>query len=270
MPGFTKTTGAVTSPFGVNEFLRSWQDVKTTPYTASAAATPALIRDGNPGQKILNAGSVMAKITSGPEAGKIGPFQPAGTAATQTITPSGTWTATTGTFKLSVAGSTNAGDVINPVALVTAAALTTLLQAMPSLAAFVPVATGGPLNTGAFTITFGGGDFDAAVPNLVFSATNVIGGTSPNAAVAAGTTGVAGAADGRQTAANIVGLVLTSVPWQLYVRDKEVSIVYEASVVQGWCTERDVNGNEVVLSNTTAAYMQRGGAAGKTCDITFN
>lgn len=136
--------GAATAPFGRNEFLRSWQDVKTESYTVAAATVPArtVVGSTRP-QKILQPGTVMAAITSGADAGKIGPFQ-------------------------------------------------------------------------------------------------------------------AGVTDGRQTAANIVGLDLTFLPWQLLERDVEVSVVYQATAVQAWCIELIANGTEAPLSNTTADLCRGG------------
>lgn len=78
--------------------------------------------------------------------------------------------------------------------------------------------------------------------------------------------------DGRQTAANIVGLLETFLPWQLMEHDVEVAVVFEAAVVQAWCFEyTGTLAAPVVipLSNTGATAMQRGGAAGKLVDITF-
>lgn len=66
----------------------------------------------------------------------------------------------------------------------------------------------------------------------------------------------AGATDGRQTAANIVGLNDTWLPWQLLERDVEVAATYEATCVQAWCTERDAAGARVTLTNTTADAMR--------------
>jgi len=66
--------GSVSTPFGRNEYLRSTQDVKVESYTVAAASVPARTIDGNAGQKILQPGTVMAKITSGGDAGKIGPY----------------------------------------------------------------------------------------------------------------------------------------------------------------------------------------------------
>lgn len=66
--------GGVTTPFGRNEYLRSTKVFLTESYTLAAASVPAVIIDGNPGQKILQPGTVLAKITSGGDAGKVGPF----------------------------------------------------------------------------------------------------------------------------------------------------------------------------------------------------
>jgi hypothetical protein len=74
----------------------------------------------------------------------------------------------------------------------------------------------------------------------------------------AGKVGVfqAAAADGRQTAANIVGVNDTWLPWQLMEHDEEVAVTYEATAVQAWCSERDAAGVRVTLTNTTADAMR--------------
>lgn len=59
-----------------------------------------------------------------------------------------------------------------------------------------------------------------------------------------------GATDGRQTVANVVGLAVTFLPWQLLYRDVEISVTYEASVVQAWCFEY-VAGVRTALTNAT-------------------
>jgi len=143
--------GAGPDPFGSNEYLRSTQDVKKEHYTVSAASVALEEVNGVADQKILMPGEVMAKITSGPEAGKIGPFQ-------------------------------------------------------------------------------------------------------------------AGATDGRQTAANIVGLEDTFLPWQLLERDVEVAVAYECTAVQGWCTERDASGARIPLTNATADAMR----GVKNLDVLFH
>ena len=66
--------GSVGTPFGRNEFLRSTQDIKTESYTVAASTVIARTIDGAAGQKILQPGTVMAKITSGGESGKVGPY----------------------------------------------------------------------------------------------------------------------------------------------------------------------------------------------------
>lgn len=140
MPAFVKG-GAARTPFGKNQYLRSTQDVKFESYTVAAATVPAQTIDGHENQKVLQPGTVMAKITSGGQSGKIGPFS-------------------------------------------------------------------------------------------------------------------AGATDGRQTAANIVGLNDTFLPWQLIERDVEVAVAYQCTAVQGWCFEYDADDEPIALTNTTADAMR--------------
>lgn len=149
MSSFVKG-GSTRTPFGRNEFLRSTKEgqIQTESYTLAASTVPSRTIDGHAGQKIMQPGTVLAKITSGVEAGKVGPYQ----------------------------------------------------------------------------------------------------------AVASGA--IAAPTDGRQTAANIVGLDLTFVPWQLIERDVEVSAVYDCVAVQGWCIELDTAGAEIVLTNATADAMR--------------
>lgn len=64
----------------------------------------------------------------------------------------------------------------------------------------------------------------------------------------------ANATDGRQTAANVVGINDTFLPWQLLERDVEVAATYEATAVQAWCFER-VSGVRTALSNTTVTAI---------------
>lgn len=66
----------------------------------------------------------------------------------------------------------------------------------------------------------------------------------------------ADATDGRQTAANIVGLADTFVPWQLLRRDVEVAAVYHGTVVQALCTERDTAGARIALTDATLTTMR--------------
>lgn len=70
------------TPFGKNEFLRSTQDIKTESYTVDNATVPAVDVDGV-NQKVLQPGTVMAKITA---SGKIGPFQADAADGRQTAT----------------------------------------------------------------------------------------------------------------------------------------------------------------------------------------
>ena len=84
MPSFTKG-GAARTPFGKNQYLRSTQDVKFKSYTVAASTVPARTIDGFTNQKVLQPGTVMAKVTSGADIGKIGPFQAGVTDGRQTL-----------------------------------------------------------------------------------------------------------------------------------------------------------------------------------------
>ena len=142
--------GGVTTPFGRNEYMRSTRNTQFESYTVAAATIPARTIDGVAGQKILQPGTAMAKITSGGDTGKVGPFQ-------------------------------------------------------------------------------------------------------------------TGAADGRQTVTNLVGLNDTFLPWQLIERDVEIGVLYHGTAVQAWCFELDAGGNFIALANATADAMR----GVKGLDITF-
>lgn len=77
--------GSTSTPFGKREYLRSTRGTKFESYTVAASTVPAQTIDGNTGQKILQPGTVMAKITSGGESGKVGPFQAGVTDGRQTL-----------------------------------------------------------------------------------------------------------------------------------------------------------------------------------------
>lgn len=61
-------------PFGKNEYRRSTKGLKYNSYSLAASTVPTETIDGVT-QKVLQSGEVLAKITSGAEAGKVGPFQ---------------------------------------------------------------------------------------------------------------------------------------------------------------------------------------------------
>lgn len=73
MPVFNNTYNRGT-PFGINEYLRSTEEVLKESYTLAASTVPARTIDGAANQKVLQPGTVIAKITSGPETGKVGPY----------------------------------------------------------------------------------------------------------------------------------------------------------------------------------------------------
>lgn len=83
MPAFVKG-GAARTPFGKNVFLRSTVGLKFESYTCAASAVPSETIDGS-ANKILQPGQVMAKITSGADSGKVGPFMAGVTDGRQTL-----------------------------------------------------------------------------------------------------------------------------------------------------------------------------------------
>lgn len=83
MPSYAKGGGGRT-PFGSNEYLRSTQDVKKESYTFASATLPTETIDGVV-QKVLKPGEIIAKVTSGADAGKVGVFQALATDGRQTL-----------------------------------------------------------------------------------------------------------------------------------------------------------------------------------------
>lgn len=74
MPSFNKQDVADRSPFGIREYLRSTEGMKFESYTLAASTIRTQTIDGVAGMKIAQRGLVLAKITSGAESGKVGPF----------------------------------------------------------------------------------------------------------------------------------------------------------------------------------------------------
>lgn len=264
MPGFTKN--AFATPFGRNVFLRSTQDVKTVSYTVAASTITARTIDGNTGQKVLQPGTVLAKITSGPEAGKVGPYMAAGTDEVQTLTKAGTVSG--GTFTLTVLGATTAAIAHDATAAQVQTAIRAAIAAsdisdtLKAIGDGITV-TGGPIASAAFTVTFNA-EVSQDVAEITANTASLTG-AGAGITVATQTAGVAGATDGRETSTNIVGICNTFLPWQLMDRDVEVAVVYEAAVVQANCIEYDANGAEIALTNTTAGHM----VGKKSLDIKF-
>lgn len=152
MASFTRGGGA-RKPFGRNQILRSAKpgSYLEKSYTVSSAAHPTETVDSETNAKILYVGEALAKITSGPEAGKVGVRQ-------------------------------------------------------------------------------------------------------------------LGVTDGREDLANLVGVSNDFFPTQLKDRDVEAASLYQASLVQAWCTERDATGARVVLPNATADALR----AKKNLQILFD
>lgn len=74
------------TPLARNQYLRSTQDVKTVSRTLAKSTITSQTIDGHAGQKIVQPGTVLATITSGPQAGKVGPVMAGATDGRQTLT----------------------------------------------------------------------------------------------------------------------------------------------------------------------------------------
>jgi hypothetical protein len=256
MATFT-TDNTARTPFGKNAYLRSTQDVKTASYTFAASGIPEVVVDGNV-QKVLQPGTVLAKITSGPDTGKVGVFQATGTDEVQRLTKAGTVSG--GTFTLTVLGATTDPIAYDANAAAIQAAIRAAIAADPDVSdAYKAIGdgitvVGGPLSGATpVDITYNG-EVGADVAQVTADTTLLTGagaGITPSTT----TPGAAGATDGRQTTANIVGICDTFLPWQLLERDVEVAAVYEATVVQAWCIEYNASGSPVALGDTTRDAM---------------
>lgn len=77
--------GTPRAPFGQNEYLRSTQDVKKDSYTFYKEGIPTETIDGATDQKVLQPGTVLAKITSGPGIDKVGVYDTTATDGRQTL-----------------------------------------------------------------------------------------------------------------------------------------------------------------------------------------
>lgn len=238
MPGFTKGPNYLT-PFGRNNWLRSTRKLLTESYTFSSASMPTQTIDGHADQKVLQPGTILARITSGAEAGKVGVFQ-RGTAGAYEI-QSVTVDATGGTYTLTLNGEETGVIAFDA----TPGELRDALVALGGIDGGDIVVSGGPGDDGGntpYSITFQGQFAGEDVPELVADDTLLTGGAG-TAVVAEETAGSAGggdgATDGRGNPDNIVGVCNTFLPYQLMERDVEVSVAYGAVGVRSWCFEYD-------------------------------
>jgi hypothetical protein len=245
MPSFT-TANTPRTPFGKNQYLRSTRGLGFESFTLADGTVPERTIDGFT-EKYLQPGTVMAKITSGPDAGKIGPYE-AGDASAEIVTIARTGTVTGGTFTLSVAGETTAAIAYNA----TAAQVQAALELLDAIDPGELTVTGGPGGTADLVITW---NSRGNKPNITLTG-SVTGGGSYAATVTPGTDGGVGAAtDGRESTANIVGILETFLPWQTKYRDVEVSVLYRGAVVQAWCMEMGAADAFVPLTNGTRDAM---------------
>lgn len=267
MPVFVKG-GANRTPFGKNVYLRSTRGTQFMSYTVAASTITAQTIDTFAGQKILQPGTVMAKITSGTDTGKIGPYQKgtgaAGAAAVNEVQQFDLGAASAGTFTVTFDGQTTAALAYN----VSNANLLIALQNLPNIDVGDVTVGGGTLPGTAVTLTFAGQYAGVNVPQITVAAVAALtGGTITVATNTQGSpaTLTGSATDGRGDPANIVGINDTFLPWQLIERDVEVAVLYKGTCVQAWCYEYTAAGVEMALTNTTADALR----SKKTLDVLF-
>lgn len=259
--------GSVTTPFGRNEYMRSTRNTRFESYTIAASTVPARTIDGNTNQKILQPGTALAKITSGPEAGKIGPYQAgsgaAGAAAVNEVQTIDLGIASAGSITITFDGQTTTAIAFNATAATVQARLETLSNVNPGDI----VASGGAFPA-EVTLTFGGALAGTNVPQITATPTGLTAGV---VTIGTGTPGspagplVGAATDGRGDPKNLVGLNDTFLPWQLIERDVEVGVLQHGTAVQAWCFELDAAGLFTTLSNTAADAMR----SSKLLDVNF-
>lgn len=259
MPDFVRG-GASIGTFGKNVYLRATSGCKFESYTVAANTVPTEVAGDGTTQKILQPGTAMASITSGPDIGKIGPYRAAGTADVWTMTKTGTWSAGTYTIAVTYGGVTATTGAIAFGAV--AATIQTAVQALSNVGSGNMLVTGGPMSTTAVVFTAAGNLTGPVTVDVDFT---LVTGSTPGLGEVHTTTGVAGALDGRQTLANLVGINDTWLPWQLLHGDREVGVLYIGTPVQGWCYEYNAAGTRVVLANATADAMR----SVKGMDVTF-
>lgn len=245
--------GAARTPFGQNQPLRSTKLFKDRSFMCAASGVPSETIDGAT-EKVLQPGTVMARITSGADTGKIGAYESNYRSESVSIPVD----ATGGTFTITFAGTATAAIAFNA----TAAAVKAALELNPNINFGDITVTGGPGNAGGTTpyvITFTPdgqyGYTDApAITTGVGSLTGGAG-TATVTTTAGGAVGT-GATDGRGDPANIVGVCKTFLPWQLLEGDREVAVFYAADLEATQCFEYDASGARVAITAATIASLQ--------------
>ena len=235
------------APVGINRFIRSTKGLKVNSHTVARDTVPTATLASGEVIKVLQPGTVMARITSGADAGMVGPYASGLTGGFEfgTITN----TATGGDFTIDV--DTGRGDGVQTTGAIAWDA--TDQDVTDALEATTGVESGDFITTLAtdWVITWqqGGNQVDLVVNDSGTGGTIVIAITDGTAEPAI--------ADGRQTAANIVGVNQTYLPTQLNRRNVEIGVIYAGVLLQDWCLEHAASGlTTVALTNTTADTMR--------------
>ena len=229
---------------GKNVYLRSTKNTEFETYMVARDTVPEVTLATGEIVKVLQPGTVMALITSGENEGKVGPYD-AGLTGVFESAAVNVSTASGGTFTITVNGQTTAAIAYNASAAQVLAALEALSNVEPGDFTVTKAST-------TFTITW-----QEAGPQTDITANfaSLTGGGSPAITITQGASDDSLTADGRQTAANIVGINDTYLPTQLMRRDVEIGVLRHGTCVQDWCIEYDA-GAPVALTNTTADAMR--------------
>lgn len=247
MASFT-VDNSTRTPFGKNQYLRSTRGLGFESYTLAASTVPVQTIDGF-SEKVIQPGTAMARITAaGDDQGKIGPYQP-GLATNESALIA--LTATGGTFTLTFSAATTAPIAFNA----SAGDVRIALEALAGINPGEIVVTGGALPGTAVRVTFVGPLGGSNVGDISITTTNLTGGTGTVTVTQGSATPAGAATDGRQTAANLVGILETFLPWQTKYRDVEVAALYRGAVVQGWCFELGSNGAYIPLTDATRTAL---------------
>lgn len=232
-----------------NDYLASTKGFNARTYTVDASIVPT---DGD-GNKILPAGTVMAKITA---TDLIGPHEPnTANAAANEIQQFDLGAASAGTFTISFDGETTGAIAYNAVA----ATVKTALEALSNINPGDITVTGGALPGTAVVITFGGQWAGKDIPAITIDGAATTGETitiATNTAGAPVSEGSDGATDGRQLLANIVGINDTWLTTELLDGNKEVAVMKEGRVYKAKLYIVNVSGAMAQGAPSAAALTQ--------------
>lgn len=239
------------APVGVNRFIRSTKGLKVNSHTVAAEVVPTATLASGEVVKVLQPGTVMARITSGEHTNKVGPYASGLTGVFEEVDVDVSGLSA-GTFTLTI----DMGEGVGPEETGNIA-----YDALPAAVLSAIEALSG-VSVGDFTVTESSNVYTITWANYgnqidITADDTLATGTIPALTITQGTATAPAVADGRQTDTNIVGVNQTYLPTQLLRRDVEIGVVYAGVLLQDWCIEHDSTGvTPIALSDTTADAMR--------------